>query len=203
MRVVGGALGGRRLRGPPEDVRPTSDRVREALFALLPDLEGARVLDLYAGTGALGIESLSRGAREAVFVDRSARSLAVLRRNLAELGLEARSRVVRSEVLRRLRGWNRDGTMGSFELVLLDPPYDASAGIPDVLDALAAGPLLAEGAEVVVESAKRNPWTSPGGFERVDERRYGDTVVSIWVRRRSVGGDPGGDGPGAGNRTGD
>ncbi|MGH0037809.1 MAG: 16S rRNA (guanine(966)-N(2))-methyltransferase RsmD [Myxococcota bacterium] len=176
MRVVGGALRGRRLGRPPEDVRPTSDRVRESLFAILGDLEGRAVLDLYAGTGSLGIEALSRGAQRAVFVDRSSRSLGVLRQNLRELGLEDRSRAVRSEVLRRLRAWGRDGGPGPFDLVLLDPPY-ADTGICEVLEALLAGELLSEASEVVVECSKRNPWAAPEGFDQVDERRYGDTVL--------------------------
>jgi 16S rRNA (guanine(966)-N(2))-methyltransferase RsmD len=177
MRVVGGALRGRRLRGPPENVRPTSDRVRESLFAILGNLEGLAVLDLYAGTGALGIEALSRGAARVVFVDRSQRSLTVLRRNLADLGLEDRAVVIRSEVLRCLDRWNREGREGPFELVLADPPY-ADREIARVLEALAAGHLLGAGAEVVVESAKRNPWKPPRGFVREDERRYGDTVLT-------------------------
>src|SRR5262245_9255185 len=107
MRVTGGRLGGRHLVAPPSGVRPTADRVREALFARLSDLDGACVLDLYAGTGALGIEALSRGAARAVFVDRSDASLSALRRNLRTLDLEARARVVRGDVraaLRRLAG---------------------------------------------------------------------------------------------------
>ena len=103
MRVTGGELGGRRLRVPASGVRPSADRVRESLFAWLGDLEGVRALDLYAGSGALGIEALSRGAATAVFVDVAAPSLAALRRNLADLGLRERTRVVRGDVVRARR----------------------------------------------------------------------------------------------------
>jgi len=166
--------------GPPPEVRPTSDRVREALFAILGDVRGLRVLDLYAGTGALGIEALSRGAESCTFVDRSVRSLAVLRRNLDALGLCGRSRVVRSEVLRRLRSWSRVAQPPTFDLVFLDPPYE-SAEIEEALAALVTGRLVSRGGEVVVESAKRHPWSAPAGLDLVDERRYGDTLVCLLV----------------------
>ena len=121
MRVTGGELGGRRLRVPASGVRPSADRVRESLFAWLGDLEGVRALDLYAGSGALGIEALSRGAATAVFVDVAAPSLAALRRNLADLGLRERTRDVRGDVVRALRRLARE--RARFDLVFADPPY--------------------------------------------------------------------------------
>src|SRR5258705_4935116 len=154
MRVTGGRLGGRRLVAPPVGVRPTADRVREALFARLPALDGVCVLDLFAGTGALGIEALSRGAARAVFVDRSNASLAALRRNLRTLELDACTRVVRGDVrgaLRRLAGERL-----RFDLVLADPPYEDDA-LAAPLALLVSGALLAPGATVVVERSRRHP----------------------------------------------
>jgi 16S rRNA (guanine966-N2)-methyltransferase len=176
MRVTGGRLGGRRLVAPPSGVRPTADRVREALFARLSDLDGVCVLDLYAGTGALGIEALSRGAERAVFVERSNASLSVLRRNLRTLELDAHARVMRADVrsaLRRLAGEER------FDLVLADPPYeDQELAAPLAL--LVSGGLLAPGATVVVERSRRHPLPSVEGLVSHGSRRYGDTEIE-WL----------------------
>lgn len=177
MRVTGGALGGRRLASPPRDVRPTADRVREALFARLPDLDGARVLDLYAGTGSLGIEALSRGARRVVFVDRSPASLAVLRRNLRALDLEGVTRIVRGNVRGVLPRLSRDGER--FDLVFADPPYAQSDDL-EALERLVSGELLDEGATVVVERSRRHPLPRIAGLVSCDARRYGDTVLE-WL----------------------
>ena len=150
MRVTGGALGGRRLRAPARGpVRPTADRVREALFARLGGLAGARVLDLYAGSGALGIEALSRGAVSAHFVERAAPVLQVLRANLEALALAQAARVLRGDACSVVRRLARDGTQ--FDLVLVDPPY-ASSEASRALRALAESGILAPGAVVVVES---------------------------------------------------
>ncbi len=173
--MVGGAFGGRRLRRAPVGVRPTSDRVREALYARLDGLEGARVLDLYAGTGALGIEALSRGAKEVVFVDRAPRALATLRANLVSLGIDASQRVVRGDAVATLEWLSRAGER--FDLVLLDPPYEARE-LERALEALGAADLLAAGAQVVVERARRHPLPPLRGLATLDERRYGDTVIS-------------------------
>jgi pantetheine-phosphate adenylyltransferase len=157
-------------------VRPTADRVREALFARLEPLEGLRVLDLYAGSGALGIEALSRGASRAVFVDRSGASLATLRRNLRELDLEDRARIVRGDAgaaLARLAE--------PFDLVLLDPPY-ASRQTPRVLAALAQSGVLAAGATLVVESSWQEAPAETAGLVVVDRRRYGDTMLTRLVQ---------------------
>ncbi|MCZ6782346.1 MAG: 16S rRNA (guanine(966)-N(2))-methyltransferase RsmD [Proteobacteria bacterium] len=179
MRIIGGELRGRRLRSPPRDVRPTSDRVREALFGRLDAVvPGARVLDLYAGTGALGIEALSRGAKSATFVDRSARSIAVLRKNLSALGLEDRAEWHRGETVRLLRRWARADTQPqAFDLVLLDPPYDAGEA-ESGLRALVEARVLAPDATVVVESAKRHSLGPVGGLDPIDRRTYGDTVIT-------------------------
>jgi 16S rRNA (guanine966-N2)-methyltransferase len=180
MRVIAGRFGGRRLfDAPREGVRPTSDRVREALFARLGALHGLRVLDLYAGTGTLGIEALSRGAARAVFIERSRPALAVLERNLAALGLDEGgvTRVVRGDVATSLRRLARPGPEAeAFERVFIDPPY-ASGEAVRALEALVSGGLLAPDAEVVVEASRRHPVGPVPGLELVDERRYGDTLI--------------------------
>lgn len=173
MRVVAGAHGGRRLHAPAgRDTRPTSDRVREALFSILGDLTGARVLDLYAGSGALGIEALSRGAASCEFVDRAPAAIAAIRRNLAALGIDAP--VHRREALRALD--DASGRGAAYDLVFLDPPYRHPAGLGrELSDALPA--VLAPGARVVTESDRRSPLALD--LPLTDERRYGDTLIRI------------------------
>ena len=169
MRIVAGTHGGRRLLAPKgHDVRPTSDRVREALFSILGDrVTGARVLDLFAGTGALVLEALSRGAATATFVDRD---VAAVRANLAALGLEAA--VIRRDAIGFLE---RAGAQ--FDLVFLDPPYrEAERLAPRLADTLPA--VLAPGALVVSESDRRAPLDLPP-LETLDERRYGDTLIRL------------------------
>ena len=178
MRVTGGRLGGRLLRAAASGTRPSADRVRVALFARIGDLDGARVLDLYAGTGTLGIEALSRGAREVVFVERASRSLAVLRATLASLGLTTESRILAGDVVRCIQRLGREAER--FDLALLDPPY-AAGEVGRALEALVAARVLAAGAAVVVESGRRHPVPIVEGLARIDERRYGDTVITRLV----------------------
>jgi 16S rRNA (guanine966-N2)-methyltransferase len=181
MRVIAGRLGGRRLKAPRGRVtRPTSERVREALFAMLVDVRGASVLDLFAGTGALGIEALSRGASSAVFVERDARVAAVLRENLEALGIAAlEAEVRRADVLAALR--TARGSQETYDLVFIDPPY-RQAGRPisdrweSELPAILPS-LLRPAGRVVVESDRRSPLELLGGVER--QRRYGDTSITI------------------------
>ncbi|MEA2363251.1 MAG: rRNA (guanine966-N2)-methyltransferase [Thermoleophilaceae bacterium] len=170
MRVVAGTFKGRRLEAPRGTrTRPTADRVREALFSILGDVEGARVLDLYAGSGALGIEALSRGAGSAVFVERDARAAAAIERNLASLGVNAR--VARQDALRFLTRAD-----GPFDLVFCDPPYDSASRLAGPLaERLPA--LIAEHARIVTESDKRNPLELP--LPLLTERTYGDTRIAI------------------------
>jgi 16S rRNA (guanine966-N2)-methyltransferase len=182
VRITGGRLSGRRLAVPGGAVRPTADRVRESLFARLGDLAGKRVLDLFAGSGALGFEALSRGAASVVFVDRSHAVLATLRRNAEALGVADAVELRRGEagaVLRRLAGTS------CFDLAFLDPPY-MSDRLATALRELAAGPLLAEGAVVVAESDRRHPPGSIEGLAAIDERRYGDTLITWFVPRGSA-----------------
>jgi 16S rRNA (guanine966-N2)-methyltransferase len=178
LRVVGGRLGGRRLRAVPgRETRPTGDRVREALFAILGGrVEGARVLDLFAGTGALAIEALSRGASSAVLVEQAAPAVEVIRANLDALGLAERCRVRRT----RAEAYLRTQRDGPFDLVLLDPPYAAPVGLVAGLLGRLARTALAPGAVVVVEAAARSeapPW--PPGLVPERPRRYGDTSLHV------------------------
>ncbi len=175
LRVTGGSFGGRRLKVPSRNARPTSDRVRESLFARLTDLEGARVLDVFAGSGALGIEALSRGADSAIFLEQAAHCTEVLRDNLRSLGLESRTTVVRGDALRGIVRLGREGR--SFDLVLLDPPYQGDHA-ELALQVLVEARVVAEGAMVVVERSRRHALPLAAGLELLDERRYGETLIS-------------------------
>jgi 16S rRNA (guanine966-N2)-methyltransferase len=176
-RVIAGAAGGRRLAVPPSGVRPTGDRAREGLFnslGTLLDLDGAVVLDLYAGSGALGLEALSRGAAEVVFVESGPRVLPVLRKNLAAVGLPG-GRVVAGSVSTVVAG----PAPARFDLVLADPPYATPADeVRNVLSALVEGGWLAEEALVVVErSAREEPWEWPTPLAGLRDRRYGEALL--------------------------
>jgi 16S rRNA (guanine966-N2)-methyltransferase len=174
VRVIAGTYKGRRLQAPAGlDTRPTSDRVREALFSILgARVEDARVLDLFAGSGALGIEALSRGARSATFVDSAAPAIRAVGANLEALGADAV--VVRAEARRFLGGASRSARQ--YDLVFLDPPYRLAAALGGELsEALRA--VLAPGAAVVAESDRRAPLEVDLPLE--DERRYGDTLIRI------------------------
>ncbi|MDP9429851.1 MAG: 16S rRNA (guanine(966)-N(2))-methyltransferase RsmD [Actinomycetota bacterium] len=176
-RLISGVAGGRRLRVPPSGVRPTGDRAREALFnslATLLDLEGAAVLDLYAGSGALGLEALSRGAACVVLVENGPRVLPVLRANLDAVGLPG-GRVVSGSVPTVVAG----PPPVRFDLVLADPPYATPvAEVLGVLRALVAGGWLAEDAVVVVErSSREEPFEWPTPLRGLRDRRYGEAVL--------------------------
>lgn len=175
LRVTGGRLGGRRLRSPRAGVRPTADRVRESLFARLGDLEGARVLDLFAGSGALGIEALSRGAESLVSVERSRSARAVLQANLEALELTDCARLMAGDAITAVGRLARAGER--FHLVLLDPPYAADAAGP-VLEAIVKVELLAPHGVVVLERSRSHPLPDVTGLVPVDERRYGDTMIT-------------------------
>jgi 16S rRNA (guanine966-N2)-methyltransferase len=174
MRVVAGRFGGRTLLAPKgRATRPTSDRVREALFSMLGSVEGAHVLDLFAGSGALAIEALSRGAVEATLVDRSAAAIAAIRSNLGALELQA---VVRrqeaSAFLERARCDARQ-----YDLVFVDPPYRQTSTLGRELST-ALRPVLASAARVVGESDRREPLELD--LPPLKERRYGDTLIRIY-----------------------
>jgi 16S rRNA (guanine966-N2)-methyltransferase len=171
LRISGGELAGRRIRVPRGgDVRPTTERVREAVFSILGDLSGARVLDLFCGSGALGIEALSRGAAEATLVDRDPRTA---RDNLRSLGLDDRAETVRSQVARYLGRAEE----ASFSLVLCDPPYRLADRLERELDPLIRR-VLAPGGRAMTESSPDRPLELE--LPLVTERRYGDTLVRVY-----------------------
>lgn len=177
MRVIAGRFRGRRLKAPTwEGLRPTSDRLRETLFDILgPTIQGARVLDGFAGTGAIGIEALSRGASHVAFVDDDPRAVRLIEQNLRQLGLEpAIIRAGFADAARRLAGT-------AFDLVLLDPPYAASA--PGSLDSTleAAAPLVAVDGRLVIEHAARQAMpASHAGLACRRTVRAGDSALSFY-----------------------
>jgi 16S rRNA (guanine(966)-N(2))-methyltransferase RsmD len=173
MRVISGAYGGRELVAPRgRATRPTSDRVREALFSILGDVAGERVLDLFAGSGALAIEALSRGAAEATLVDSSRAAGEAIRRNLETLRIEAE--LVRQPALRFLQQAREIARQ--YDLIFIDPPYRLASTLGRELTA-ALAPVLSADARVVVESDRRSPLQLE--LELLDERRYGDTLIHI------------------------
>ncbi len=169
MRITGGELRGRRLYVPKAGIRPTTGRIREAVFSILGDISGARVLDLFCGTGALGIEAISRGAAAATLVDRRP---AAARRNLEALELGDRAEVLGGDAARFLRRAPKVG----FDLVLCDPPYRLADRLANDLDPLIRR-VLAPGGRVVVESSPDRPL--PLSLPLLTERRHGDTLVRV------------------------
>ena len=187
MRITGGKFRGRTLTGPKDDrVRPTSDMVRQAVFNVLAHndfgagftLDGVKVLDLFAGTGALGIEALSRGAKFCLFVDDHPESRALIRENVEALNLTGASKI-----------WRRDATSlgpmaanagGPYDLIFLDPPYRKSL-VPLALASARVGQWLAPNAVAVVELAEDEEFTVPEGFALHDARSHGDTKVAILI----------------------
>jgi 16S rRNA (guanine966-N2)-methyltransferase len=188
MRIVSGRFKGRSLRAPGDaGLRPTSDKVRQAIFNILEhagfaagfSLDGARVVDLFAGTGALGLEALSRGAKYCLFIEDSAESRAIIRENVEALGLTGASKI-----------WRRDATnlgpldtLAPFDLAFLDPPYRKGLLAP-ALKSLAAGGWLNANALVIAEAAEDETMPVVEGFEILDDRVYGDTRIAFM---RTVG----------------
>lgn len=181
MRIVGGRLKGRTLHAPASRaIRPTSERLRESIFDILAHrhgvVEGARVVDLFAGSGALGIEALSRGADFALFVDNGSEARALLRGNVEALALGGVTRIWRADAARL----GKAPAGPPFTLAFLDPPYDKGLAGP-ALAALVTGGWLAPGALVVVEEAAKAEIVAPPELERVDARIYGDTQIAIYA----------------------
>ncbi len=176
MRIVAGRYGGRRLTTPPGDAtRPTSDRVREALFQRLGPLDGQTVLDLFAGSGALALEALSRGAAHTTLVDSAPAAIKAIRANVAALALDPEQADVRRQDARAfLRGARAAGRQ--YDLVLLDPPYRLATELGRELAPLIAA-VLAPGGRVVSESDRRAPLDLEPDLPLTDERRYGDTLI--------------------------
>lgn len=185
MRITAGTYGGRTLAAPRDQrVRPTADKVRQAIFNILNHndfdtgfaLEGARVADIYAGTGAMGIEALSRGAAFCLFVDDAAESRALIRENVEALALTGVTKIWRRDATKL--GPMAAGAGGPFELVILDPPYRKGL-IEPALIGLRDGGWLSPGAVIVAEAAEDETIPSTDGFASFDERVYGDTRVRI------------------------
>jgi 16S rRNA (guanine966-N2)-methyltransferase len=180
MRIVGGSLRGRVLKAPQsQSIRPTSDRLRESVFDILAHayddpVAGARVIDLFAGTGGLGLEALSRGAERVLFVDDGAEARALLRANIEALGAGGVTRVFRRDATRL--GLAPPGER--FTLVFLDPPYGRGLATRS-LDSLVEGGWLTNGALIVIEEAAQAPLELPEGIVEEERRRYGDTQIVI------------------------
>ncbi len=180
MRVVGGRLRGRSLAGPKSQaIRPTADRLRESLFNILlhaygDPITGARVLDLFAGTGALGIEALSRGAEFALLVDASAQARALMRENVTALGLGGAARIFRRDATKLGPAY----PLEPFSLAFLDPPYGQGLAAK-ALAAARAGGWFAPDALIVVEEAAKPQFATPEGFTELERRRYDDTEFVI------------------------
>jgi len=182
VRIISGSARGRKLGHFNVDgIRPTSDRVREAVFSILfsrqGSCEGKTVLDIYAGSGAMAIEALSRGARHATLVDLDRRAERLIKQNLAHCGLAERATVIRCPADVALRKME---SVAPFDLVFLDPPYGRNLVLP-VLEALVGKSLLQENAIVVAESDRNDdPVAVPGGLCRLDERLYGRTRIEFF-----------------------
>ncbi|MEZ5871788.1 MAG: 16S rRNA (guanine(966)-N(2))-methyltransferase RsmD [Nitratireductor sp.] len=179
MRIVGGRLRGRSLASPRTDaIRPTTDRTRESLFNILAnrfDFNGLRVIDLFAGTGALGIEALSRGAGFALFVETSTEGRGLLRTNMGMLGLTGISRIFRRDAT----SIGEPGTMEPFDLAFADPPYGKGLG-EQAATALITGGWLNSGAFLVLEESRKAAPQALAGYEPVDQREFGETAIGIF-----------------------
>jgi 16S rRNA (guanine966-N2)-methyltransferase len=180
MRIVGGEFRGRTLKSPSSQaIRPTSDKLRESIFNILMHAYGdpiseARVLDLFAGTGALGCEAMSRGAKFALFVDEGAEARGLIRENVEKLSLTGTTKVFRRDAAKL----GEIGAMEPFDLVFCDPPYGKGFAEQSLASAL-AGKWLAPSALIVVEEALRSEFKTPNGFEELERREYGDSEIII------------------------
>ncbi|MBV6656759.1 MAG: 16S rRNA (guanine(966)-N(2))-methyltransferase RsmD [Devosiaceae bacterium] len=183
MRIVGGSLKGRALKAPrSQAIRPTTDRARESLFNILAhsgdlfaeghSLDGARVIDLFAGTGALGLEALSRGAAYALFVDQSLEGRSLIRENMLTCGVAAKARLFKRDATRL----GERGSLAAFDLAFLDPPYDKGLGGKS-LEALDGGDWLAPDALVVLEESKDAEIDLPAGFTMLESRAFGGSLL--------------------------
>ena len=176
MRIVGGEARGRKLFAPEgETTRPTADRVRESLFSILMgSVRGARVIDLFAGSGALSLEAISRGAASAVLIDMDRKAQQAIARNIDIVGAKNRVKLIKSD-------WR--GALSSlhepFDIVFLDPPYAMLQSYSEAAGALRDRELLAEGAILVMEHRSKDALSLPDGFEIYDERRYGETMIAF------------------------
>jgi 16S rRNA (guanine966-N2)-methyltransferase len=186
MRIVAGEARGRKITAPSgRGVRPTTDRVREALFSHLGErVVGARVLDLFAGSGALGLEALSRGAKNACFVEHAEQALLVLRRNISSLEMSDRAMVMATHALTALR--RLDKMKESFDLVFLDPPYESSL-LQESIDAINLSSVLAPSALVIAEHPRNRIPVIPKSLQIITSKRYGDTALSVIAKETRDG----------------
>ena len=176
MRVISGSVRGRRLKTPENyDIRPTTDNVKESLFNIIQfDIEGRRVLDLFAGTGQLGIECLSRGADSVVFIDQSREAVKIIKENLKACGLSAP--VLQQEALSYLRG------CGRFDLIFVDPPYDSQL-YESVLNVINSVDILSDGGIIVCESRRETPMPELAApYQKRRESRYGKVKLTLYVK---------------------
>ena len=179
MRIISGASRGRKLATPKsQSIRPTSDRVKESIFNILgEEVEGKLVLDLFAGTGNLGIEALSRGAKKAIFVERGRQALRLIQRNIAQIGLEGRVEIIPRDANRAIGVLKGKGEV--FDLILMDPPYEKGL-IKRTLTKLNSHPIYHTNSILVIEHDRREPILDIlDGWNLVRERRLGDTVISF------------------------
>lgn len=179
MRVISGSIRGRKLKTPENyDIRPTTDNVKESLFNIIQfDIEGRRVLDLFAGTGQLGIECLSRGADSVVFIDQSREAVKIIKENLKACGLSAP--VLQQEALSYLRG------CGSFDLIFVDPPYDSGLYEP-VLNVINSVDILSDGGIIVCESRRETPMPELAApYYKGREYRYGKVKLTLYGKENS------------------
>ncbi len=177
MRIIAGSARGMKLKAPRgKDVRPTSDRVREALFSIISSrLEGAVFLDLYAGSGAVGIEALSRGAEEALFIDHEKENILLIKENLARTGLSGKARVKKDDANKALSRLSRENFKAG--LIYLDPPYSFTA-IPELIQKLLDLRIAAQDGLIIVEHSYYNRlWA--GQFKEARQKRYGDTCLTF------------------------
>ncbi len=176
MRIIAGSAKGRLLYGPKSDrIRPALDKVKGAIFNILYDVSDLKVLDVFAGTGSVGLEALSRGASSCTFIDRLPEALTLLRRNIERCGFEASAQILKLEVPRELR---RAQKFGPFDLIFVDPPYDKNLVNPS-LEGVARERLLAPGGKIIVEHTPREGIEEIGGLKITDRREYGQTVISF------------------------
>ncbi|GFN31940.1 16S rRNA (guanine(966)-N(2))-methyltransferase RsmD [Paenibacillus xylaniclasticus] len=184
MRVIAGSAKGRPLKAVPGmNTRPTTDKVKEAIFSMIgPFFDGGLVLDLFAGTGGLGIEALSRGADRAIFVDKEKQSVDVVRHNTTAAGVGDRSEIYRNDAQRAIKALAKRGQ--AFRLVFLDPPYRMT-NMDEMLEEIATAGLLEDGASIVVEHDAAHVYPEQfGGFKQRKSVKYGDTAVTIYSFRQ-------------------
>ncbi|MGH2729904.1 MAG: 16S rRNA (guanine(966)-N(2))-methyltransferase RsmD [Actinomycetota bacterium] len=177
MRVIAGKAKGRRLRSPALGTRPMTDRIKEAVFSALGEVKGATVLDLYAGSGALGLEALSRGAKKATFVENAREAIVKLKQNIEETGFGNKSDVVWGDV-RLTLGQHADKRI---DLIFIDPPYStAVAAVQEDLESLVMGGFLADDGRIVVHRPAKESRLKPLGLRLVWGRSYGQSHISVW-----------------------